>query len=938
MRGSTPDPDVAYGTGTHKFGPPADDHMDSAEASEACRRVLDTIDDAVIADPAFFDRIMVSVLARGHVLLEDVPGTGKTLTARSFATALGLSFSRIQFTPDLLPSDVTGTNVFNERDRSFEFSEGPIFANVVLADEINRAPPKTQAALLEAMEEGQVTVDGETRELPKPFFVIATQNPVDQEGSLHPDETVYMNGELWRAGDALAHAKSEGELLVETDDTKLYDFDATTQTLQPDGSLSQQPCLVYETDYEGAIHTVRTKTGREITVSGNHPFLVNRDGRMEWIEADDLAVDDSLVAPDRLRVDSTPFPSHDAVLDELDDQFDVLRRDRIERLRDRLHAEREGDTDLSADDLDTLRIAAGLSKTALTERVDATYDRVLNYLQGADTAVGVQIADALRTEEITLADCIETHGISRFVDELSDEEAGFFVGFVLSDGSYDETSVKIYQKNHPDAFDRWTDLGEKLGFEVRTREIHGGREAAIDSKPLVEYLDARYDLRNPTRLLDAPEAFQRAFLDVFVLTESHFDTDQRRITFTQKDRETTNLIAHLLLQFGIRPWIVDEERVHRIKIQGEDLRTFVEEFTWPGEEPDLSEFDSVHRSLPVDRNQLERIVELLGIEYAGDMSDRDWYNAYKNLGSGRPRVQESSITSFTEDIQAELAQRQVATVTDAARTDLGETAKQCGLSMTDVVDETELTKHRVWQAYQGETAPDEAVEYVAETYRQRVEKAETLLSYLEDLTDNDVFYDRITEIESEPYEGTVVGLSVPRTHNYVAGFGACGINHNTFPLPEAQVDRFVIKTKIGYPGLEGETELLRRRAGRSTQSPSVEPVLDRDSVVGIREAPESVRVEDDLLSYMAELTHATRQDRRVSVGVSPRGTQRLFEATRAQAVLQGRAYVTPDDIKTIAASVLAHRLVLTPDAQVNDVDKADVIADVLSQVDVPTVE
>ena len=330
------------GTGTHKFGPPGHDCMDAAEASDACRRVLDTIDDAVVADPAFFDRIMVSVLARGHVLLEDVPGTGKTLTARSFATALGLSFSRIQFTPDLLPSDVTGTNVFNERDRSFEFSEGPIFANVVLADEINRAPPKTQAALLEAMEEGQVTVDGETRELPSPFFVIATQNPIDQEG--------------------------------------------------------------------------------------------------------------------------------------------------------------------------------------------------------------------------------------------------------------------------------------------------------------------------------------------------------------------------------------------------------------------------------------------------------------------------------------------------------------------------------------------------------------------------------------------------------------------TFALPEAQVDRFVVKTKIGYPGLAGETELLRRRAGRSTQSPSVGPVLDRDSVVGIREAPETVRVDDDLLSYMAELTHATRQDRRVSVGVSPRGTQRLFEAARAQAVLQGREYVTPDDIKTIAPSVLAHRLVLTPDAQVNDVDKGDVVADVLSQVDVPTVE
>ena len=157
--------------------------MDIAQAADECEAVLETIGGAVICERRFLEDVLVGVVGRGHVLLEDVPGTGKTLTARSVADALGLSFSRIQFTPDLLPSDVTGTHIYNERDASFEFSEGPIFANIVLADEINRAPPKTQAALLEAMEEGQVTVAGETRELPSPFFVIATQNPVEQEGT-----------------------------------------------------------------------------------------------------------------------------------------------------------------------------------------------------------------------------------------------------------------------------------------------------------------------------------------------------------------------------------------------------------------------------------------------------------------------------------------------------------------------------------------------------------------------------------------------------------------------------------------------------------------------------------------------------------------------------------------------------------------------------------
>ena len=158
-------------------------HMDVPDAAEACARVIDEVGSAVVADREFLERVTLGIIARGHVLLEDVPGTGKTLSARSFATALGLEFSRIQFTPDLLPSDVTGTNVFDERDGAFSFSPGPIFANVVLADEINRAPPKTQAALLEAMEEGQVTADGETHALPDPFYVIATQNPVESEGA-----------------------------------------------------------------------------------------------------------------------------------------------------------------------------------------------------------------------------------------------------------------------------------------------------------------------------------------------------------------------------------------------------------------------------------------------------------------------------------------------------------------------------------------------------------------------------------------------------------------------------------------------------------------------------------------------------------------------------------------------------------------------------------
>jgi MoxR-like ATPase len=126
---------------------------------------------------------VVAMLAGGHVLIEDVPGVGKTLLAKSLARSIGGEFRRIQFTPDLLPADVTGLNVYNQGERAFEFWAGPVFANVVLADEINRASPKTQSALLEAMEEGSVTVDGQTRRLPRPFGVVATQNPIEHEGT-----------------------------------------------------------------------------------------------------------------------------------------------------------------------------------------------------------------------------------------------------------------------------------------------------------------------------------------------------------------------------------------------------------------------------------------------------------------------------------------------------------------------------------------------------------------------------------------------------------------------------------------------------------------------------------------------------------------------------------------------------------------------------------
>ena len=154
-----------------------------AQTAQRAAAILDEVGRAVVGHRRGLELVLTAILAGGHVLLEDLPGLGKTLTARSFAQVLGLSFARIQFTPDLLPSDVVGAPIYDQRSGEMVFHPGPVFTQLLLADEINRTPPKTQAALLEAMGEGQVSMDGVTRPLPQPFVVLATDNPIEYEGT-----------------------------------------------------------------------------------------------------------------------------------------------------------------------------------------------------------------------------------------------------------------------------------------------------------------------------------------------------------------------------------------------------------------------------------------------------------------------------------------------------------------------------------------------------------------------------------------------------------------------------------------------------------------------------------------------------------------------------------------------------------------------------------
>lgn len=181
------------------------------------QRLVDELEKAIIGKRAVLTQVAAALFAGGHVLLEDVPGTGKTTLARALAKSLGVSFRRVQFTPDLLPSDLTGVSIYNQKTQEFEFRPGPLFAHVVLGDELNRATPRTQSALLEAMEEHTVTVDGETHPLPGPFFVIATQNPVEQHGVYDLPEA-QLDRFLIRASLGYASAAQERRM-VETQRT-----------------------------------------------------------------------------------------------------------------------------------------------------------------------------------------------------------------------------------------------------------------------------------------------------------------------------------------------------------------------------------------------------------------------------------------------------------------------------------------------------------------------------------------------------------------------------------------------------------------------------------------------------------------------------------------------------------------------------------------------
>ncbi|MFH1649551.1 MAG: hypothetical protein ABIA93_03310 [Candidatus Woesearchaeota archaeon] len=634
---------------------------------------------------------------------------------------------------------------------------------------------------------------------------------------------------------------------------QLYDINSWTFSLNSDGKIERQKCYLYTLPYEENFLNVTTSSGRSITVTKNHPFLVNDQGRICWKRAEDITRNDFLSVSKTLpEINAAPLMTHEEAL---------------------------------------------------------------------------------------------TH-LRKPVQEIPfDEDFAFWIGFVLSDGSIGEKHVEVCQKNHPSYLERFVRISNKFGYNVSVTENRGCRYARIYSKGLVEYLKLRYGIENgknkriPSWFLGLPKPLAREFLNSFIGLESSME--KGRITFTQKRKEDVNIVAYLLLRFSVRFHVRHDGRIHRLRIFGADVKTYLDEIGWPTpffetERKKQSSFKVV----PINRKDATRIVSLFGMDRFHTIKGRpkttakQWYNSYKGLKQGETVMAEKHFTLFTRDMREELQTRKSCAYRELLETNPRAFASGIGVSMEDIAKGIGVSHNQVWKLYaDGSSSCQTTVqEYLSLQYEEVISEAETIIKGLENIACSDVCFERVRTVQEQKGKPRAFGLTVDEHHNYIAGFGACGINHNTYPLPEAQTDRFLLKILVGYPGEEDELEIVNRytKAGANEQ---LRTLLSKDSLKLLQTLTRQVPIANDIKKRAVQIVAKTRNmPDEIEFGASPRASIGLILASKARALIQGRKFVSSEDLDAMAYPVLRHRLVLSFKAERDGKKPDDIVAQIIKTI------
>src|SRR3989344_1420381 len=637
---------------------------------------------------------------------------------------------------------------------------------------------------------------------------------------------------------------------------KLYQIDGWTCALDSDASLHKQPCFLYTLPYSDEFITITTKTGKSISVTKNHPFLVNDHGEIAWKKAEELTKEDYLVNPAFIPIDQN---------------FLIIMS----------HQE------------------------AISSMTQKPIQKNIPF----------------------------------------DKDFAFWIACVLSDGHIGSKNVSFYQKNYPSTMKRFITVSRNYGFKPYIYTAKNGCVAAtIYSKPLVEYLRIRFgviggkDKEIPRWFLQFSQEMLREFVCTFIALESSLRDN--RVTFTQKSQNNISLISYMLLRFNVLSWIHYDKRIWRLKIQGEDFGKYLTLIGWV-EKKKLKGLNlqrkirSSFRVVPVDRKAILRLVECLGLNRfhtlkgRKTLTEKSWYGSYRGIKDGEIVMSRESLSRFVQDIQKEIDERKESVFEVYLDTDPRRYAAGIGISLSTLAQELSISHNQVWNIYKGTLCAVESQvkEYLKEEFTQKIKEAEQLLSYCKYLLSSHIYYDQIKKIEHTPSNGFAFGLTVPGTQNYLAGFGACGINHNTYPLPEAQSDRFLFKIKTQYPTFNDEVEIVTRYTEFDEKgAPELKPLLKKETIFKLQQLVRQIPIAQDVKKYAVEIVKKTRERKElIEFGASPRASIGLVLAAKANALLDGRNYVTKNDVKEMVYPILRHRIIINFEAERNNFNEDDVI-------------